>query len=363
MIPYIHLRSRTPAGPANRQILTSTPRSYNVSTPKYEGATFDASTTNLTFLIAGPNNTYDPARVILSFLSPITPTSTLRQSIPAAYLSVLVEGSFDINLYLDVNGEWVSGNRDNEIVWQLNNPVSSAKAPTPIKSWKVTRRTEQILTEFADRSEWGSLYFTGPADLHHQSGTSSVLRQHFAEKGSLRNTVDDTFRRIMDEEPVFAFSKSFKLGDASDEPTVPGLDSVVFTFALIQEPVVQFAAARGLTFMRPLWASYFTSPEDLVSYHYGDFKTASALAQNYSDQLAVDAYASGSQDYQDIAALSARQVLGATQFSGTPDNPILFLKEISSNGNFQTVDVIFPGVSILSLHEPSLACVLARTAP
>lgn len=51
-------------------------------------------------------------------------------------------------------------------------------------------------------------------------------------------------------------------------------------------------------------------------------------------------------------ALSAWQVLGATQFSGTPENPLVFLKEISSNGNFQTVDVIFPAFPFFLYTNP-----------
>jgi hypothetical protein len=276
----------------------------------------------------------------------------MRQSIPAAYLTVYVDGEFDVDIYVDVNGEWVSGNRDNEIIWELSQPALSQQHEAPVKTWKVARKVEQMLTEFADRSEWGTLQFTGPADLHHQCGTSGILRQQFAEKGSLKNQVDGTFRRIMDEEPVFAFSKSFNLGNATKTRKSTDQNSVLFTFALVQDPVVQFAAARGLTFMRPLWASYFSTADELIGYHYADFRTASLLARNYSDQLALDAYASGSSTYQDIAALSARQVLGATQFSGTPDNPILFLKEISSNGNFQTVDVIFPAFPFFLYTNP-----------
>lgn len=332
--------------------LRYTSKLYNVSTPTYEGATFDASTTNLTYRIDGPDSADEPLRLTLSFLSPITPASTLRQSIPAAYLTIYVEGNFDIDVYIDVNGEWVSGNRDNDIEWEFSRPAGSQDGGSSIKTWKVKRRTEQLLTEFSDRSEWGTLYFTGPADVHHQCGTSAILRQHFAETGGLKNEVDRAFRRIMDDEPVFAFSKSFKLGSRVDSQHLVGQDSVVFTLGLMQDPVVQFASARGLTYMRPLWASHFASADELTKYHYADFLTAKSLAQNYSDQLAVDAYASGSQDYQDIAALSARQVLGATQFSGTPENPILFLKEISSNGNFQTVDVIFPAFPFFLYTNP-----------
>lgn len=336
---------------------------FKVAFPKYLGATFDASVTNLTYSILPPNATA-PATLTLSFLSPITPTSTLRQSLPASYLTVHVEGSFDVNLYIDVNGEWVTGNRDNDIEWSLENaePQPGASFSPGIKSWKVQRRTQQLLTEFADRAEWGTLYFSAPQHVQHESGVSAVLRNHFSAKGSLRNTIDGKYRRIMDEEPVFAFSKAFKLGPkdsflddrghSRQAEAVVKTDSVTFTFALAQDPVVQYASARGLTYMRPFWATYFPTAQEMVQHHYQDFDQAVALASNYSRQLDIDAYASGSSDYRDIAALSARQVLGATQFSGTPDDPILFLKEISSNGNFQTVDVIFPSFPFFLYTNP-----------
>ena len=144
----------------------------------------------------------------------------------------------------------------------------------------------------------------------------------------------------MEAEPVFAFSKSFVLNESSSFQA--SSESALFTIAHVQDPVVQFASARGLTFMRPLWASWFTSVESLLSFHYLDYHNAFNFAANYSAQLTKDAEASGSEHYADSVSLTARQVLGATSFSGTPDDPILLLKEISSNGNFQTIDVMFP---------------------
>ena len=292
----------------------------------------------------------------LSFLSPITPTSTLRQSIPASYLSVHVQGDCNLDIYIDVNGQWVSGNRGNDIEWALHETGGNAEdggEAVKLKTWKVKRRTEQLFTEWGDQAEWGSLHFTAPSVVKHESGTSGHLRQRFAKNGTLGNAVDGKFRGIMDEEPVFAFSKSFNLSSnsSSGEGAVKE-DSVLFTLAHIQDPVTQFASARGLTFMRPLWMSYFASESALLSYHYADFPHAAALAANYSNQLAVDAYESGSDNYKDIVALSARQVMGATSFSGTPENPLLFLKEISSNGNSQTVDVIFPAFPFFLYTNP-----------
>lgn len=143
----------------------------------------------------------------------------------------------------------------------------------------------------------------------------------------------------MDEEPVFAFSKSFHLRSSSIKPSA---DSIRFTIAHIQDPVAQYAAPRGLTLMKPLWKYWFASIQQVLKFHYLDFEDASKLAYDYSTQLANDAQQLGADEYRDIVGLTARQVLGATSFSGTPENPILFLKEISSSGNFQTIDMIFP---------------------
>src|SRR3569833_3091656 len=330
----------------------SLPRSdkrFQVAFPKYLGATFDASTTNLTYLISGSEASSDSVKVTLSFLTPITPTSTFRQSIPAAYLTVHAEGGSDENLYIDLNGEWVSGNRDSRIRWDLSHhEPSAADGGVPIKTWKISRSEEQLFTEWDDHAEWGTLYFTAPASVDHESGVSGPTRTQFAQRGYLSNRNDRKSRKVMEEEPIFAFSKSFKLGSDKNLSS----DSVMFTFALIQDPIVQFASARGLTYMRPYWSNFFVEADELIKYHYDDFDTATDLARNYSAQLSKDAFASGSTEYEEIASLSARQVLGATEFAGTPDNPLLFLKEISSNGNCQTVDVIFPSFPFFLYTNP-----------
>lgn len=107
-----------------------------------------------------------------------------------------------------------------------------------------------------------------------------------------------------------------------------------------------------MTNMPPLWKSWFESPEDVLAWHYSDFKDACALASRYSDKLADDAYKSGADDYVDIVALSARQVMGACVFAGTAQDPILWMKEISSDGNTQTVDVIYPAYPFFLYSNP-----------
>ena len=59
-----------------------------------------------------------------------------------------------------------------------------------------------------------------------------------------------------------------------------------------------------------------------------------------------------------LTTLAYRQAFGATQLGGTLDKYWLFLKEISSNGNFQTVDVIYPFHPVLLYTNPDLVKLL-----
>jgi hypothetical protein len=132
--------------------------SYEVEYPFYDGSSYDASTTNLTYRIDTPSS---PLQITVSFLSPITPTSTLRQSIPASYVTVHVQGDVNVNVYMDVNGRWLSGDAGSQIFWNydtVNTEISKAALPR----WKIQRQSELLLSEINDRGEWGTLHFTGP---------------------------------------------------------------------------------------------------------------------------------------------------------------------------------------------------------
>lgn len=152
---------------------------FNLSFPSYLGPQFDASSTNLSFAIRS-SDTNQPILIDISFLSPITPTSTLRQSIPASYLTITATGDTDVHIYIDINGQWVSGDRNTNITWsmQLANDTN-----TPLRSWAIKRDTEDIFAEYNDRAEWGTLLLTAPDEVEYQSGDSGILRQQFSRTG------------------------------------------------------------------------------------------------------------------------------------------------------------------------------------
>ena len=135
--------------------------SYNISFPTYLGAQYDASTTNFSYQIPAPTAEGQPLNLTISFLSPITPTSTLRQAIPASYVNVIVDGGFDIDIYMDVNGFWVSGDGASKLAWSMTD-VAYSDVPQ-LRTWEIKREEELLFSEFGDRAEWGKLLFSGPS--------------------------------------------------------------------------------------------------------------------------------------------------------------------------------------------------------
>jgi len=91
-----------------------------------------------------------------------------------------------------------------------------------------------------------------------------------------------------------------------------------------------------------------------LAFFHSDYANAAGLATTFDSKVSGDSSAAGGADYVILTSLAARQAFGATQLAGTPDTPYLFLKEVSSDGNVQTVDVIFPFHPILVYTNPTL---------
>jgi hypothetical protein len=88
-----------------------------------------------------------------------------------------------------------------------------------------------------------------------------------------------------------------------------------------------------------------------MTWHYNDFPS---YVGKFDHAVIVDSMAAGGQDYLTITSLSARQAFGGIQIVGTQSKMYVFLKEISSGGFSQTVDVVFPAAPIFIYTNPVL---------
>jgi hypothetical protein len=78
------------------------------------------------------------------------------------------------------------------------------------------------------------------------------------------------------------------------------------------------------------------------------------ISEELDIRVQSDSQVAGGSDLMTITTLTVRQAFAATQLVGTPSKPWLVMKEISSNGNTQTVDVVFPMHPILLYTNPTL---------
>ena len=224
------------------------------------------------------------------------------------------------------------------------------------------RQTQLLFSETNEQCDWGYWYWAtdNVANLTYQSGSAQDVRRAFTTYGFLADTQDTSYRAIQQNYPVFAFAKD--LGSVGATPV-----DTVFTMGLAQDEAIQFDGANGVVPVPSLWTSYFANALDAVcfifdekgsadvfklSFFHNDYSTASTSTGGFDSQLAADSVAAGGQNYLTITSLAARQAFGATQLCGTSAKPYLFLKEISSDGNVQTVDIIFPFHPILLYTNP-----------
>jgi len=200
--------------------------------------------------------------------------------------------------------------------------------------------------------------------VKYKVASTDDARTEFIDSGRLSDSVDTQYRSINERTPVFAFSHhvgNVARPNSSQEyiSNIPFLiPSVLFTIGYVQDPIVKYASPSGMKEYLPLWKSYFPTTLEMIYFHYQDYAHCVNVSAQLDSQIERDAYkVSRNVKYDAIVALSARQAIGGIVFAesaheriadGKGSRPLVFLKEISSDGNMQTVDVIFPAYRSLS---------------
>ena len=214
---------------------------------------------------------------------------------------------------------------------------------------KVWRQDQEQFAEVNDQTEYGHWYWAtnNVKALTHQSGQDVVVRGQFESNGTLTNGADTDYRAIEDDYPVFAFAKN--LGSVNATPV-----DTLFSIGLTQELAVQFDGAQGIVSEPSLWTQYWSTELEVLSFFHNDYSYASQRTAEFDNKLLTDATAAGGSDYYAITALTVRQAYGSMELAGTLNKTYMFMKEISSDGNVNTVDVMFPYMPIALYTNPTI---------
>ncbi|KAI5367499.1 Putative six-hairpin glycosidase superfamily [Septoria linicola] len=285
----------------------------------------------------------------ITFLSPVDPKDKQRQGMPVSYMSVNVQSAdgneHEVAIYTDISAEWTSGDRDQIAEWSRGTASGQGEEQSGSVAYhKVWRQLQQEFSENSDQASWGTWYYVTENDngLSYQSGSDIDVRKKFVDDGELANSYDTNFRAINRDYPVFAFAKNLGSVGCSNVETV-------FTINLLQQNSVQFATAVDRVEQVPaFWRASFGDDElSAITTMYYDYQSGAAVSAALDVSVENDARAAGGEDYVAITSLAVRQAFASVQIAGTQDTNYMLLKEISSNGNFQTVDVVFPFHPIL----------------
>ena len=323
---------------------------YNEN-PSVSEEAFTYTATKSIFTMGTPNG----IKFNATFTNPIYPSDLKRHSQIASYLSIDVwstDGNdHDVSVYTDITGEWASGDTNTQIVWETD-----ASSDGKVLSHKFSRETQLAFSQIADTAEWGEWLFTGSANATYQTGADVDVRAQFSSNGALANSNDTNFRAIGDNWPVFALSQD--LGKTQSA-------SAVFSVGHYQEYAIQYLGeGTDVNSMPAYWTTFWDNAEDAASEFWQDYDYAKDAMTKVDDRVQADAVAAGGQDLATVVTLAYRQAYGGMQLVADPLNdnaPLVFLKEISSDGNVNTVDVIWPAMPIFLYDNPEWLRMLIDT--
>jgi hypothetical protein len=212
---------------------------------------------------------------------------------------------------------------------------------------------QQPLTEVGDRAQWGTIVWATPQvpGLTYQSGSSADVRAQFVDQGALTNTNDTSYTSINgDGFPCFGFACS--LGSIGTQA-----QTRQFSLGQVRTPLVSFLGAP----LQPLWTQYFSGWQQMLAFFHGDIAGTRRRASALDARVSADARKVGGTDYEGLCVLSLRQAYGGTELAIGPDSsPWAFLKEISSDGDTNTVDVIYPGSPVWIYLDPQYLSLLLK---
>ncbi|KAF8485559.1 DUF1793-domain-containing protein [Gautieria morchelliformis] len=324
--------------------------SLDLGVQKATQKSFKYTSTQSTFVLSA-----GPVDITANFLSPVEPNDFVKQSLPFSYLALAVEStdgkSHSVQVYTDISAEWVSGDNSLAVNW-------TTATEGDIITHQVQLENQQVFTEVADHTQYGAAYYSTPRSpsTTFQSGQDIVVRGTFTTNGTLLDTQDTAFRAISNNWPVFGLARD--LGFITSNTAFP----VVFSVGHVRDPAIQYIVAGGEFQDRSsFFFTKYASATEAIAAFLPDYPNALASANALDARISLDANKI-SADYEAIVALSVRQALAACELTVgkdptgafNPEDVMYFLKEISSDGNVNTVDVIFPAWPIFLYLNPLL---------
>jgi hypothetical protein len=284
----------------------------------------------------------------VNFIAPVDGDDLQKLSVPFGYIQVQAVSTDGVahatSVYLDISGEWAHGDTNTPVVWTREDLA----APQPTTAFAVHPANPGTPREVNEFAAWGTAVFAAASSgMLSQAGSDATVRGAFLANRPLDGTVDIVQpRAISDRWPVFAYQVD--LGMLGGVPSAPR----VFAIGNVRQPAVTYLQAD----VQPLWQAFWPTWQAMVGAALADAASGNMVsrADALDRKIAPAAVALGGAHYAALCALALRQAFAGTELVGTAADPWLLMKEISSSGNLQTVDVVYPSMPAFLYVSPKL---------
>lgn len=270
---------------------------------------------------------------VLDFFSPVYPASEdyALQSLPYSYLTIntTVEGSVakSVQIFSAIDQTWTAQNSRAELNFTTSNS-------TPRAGWFWFYNPAQTpYTEVGDMATWGSILFGTSLTnaTTHGCDSASKVYSAFASTGALGGL------RSSSCSGSDLAGLAVDLGDSSTA-------TATFAIGFQRDLAIQYLGKAQTGYHRTQWptipeaiSAFIANHDAALSYSLSFDTLIRSKAESVSNDF-------GSK-YADILEASVRQSFAAYELTvpsaDRSAEPSLFLKEISSDGNVNTIDLIF----------------------
>ena len=278
----------------------------------------------------------------LTFTTPAFPDDLVTSSRPIAYLTIVVSSTdgdkHSVQLYIDHASDFPLNSVNERVMfadvslqWEKAMPHAHVLTLYGYDNIAFGVKGDQV------KPNWSHVYFTTSSHFFSASAqhNASLTRGAFLSNQPLPPSDINKPRLIGTDFPVSAFT--FELGEVSSSTTQP----VVVMFAVDDVYTMKWFGE----YQQPLWRhTYDNSVVKMIAAGLQDYYTLKARADEYDSAVLNDLTVRAGQRYATLAVLAHRQVMGATTsvWNEERQEPWVYMKEQSSDGDVSTVDVIFP---------------------
>lgn len=255
-----------------------------------------------------------------------------------------------VQLYIDSSAQASVQSNDEQVNW--SRPSSEGN----LTIMQIGTVAQTHLGQGSDRINWGYFMFATPeqasTDSHSTGSSYSVMTSADIARAAFAN---GTYTKLKDDT-----SGPRKAWTADNFPVLSMGWNVIVTdgpfeqrhFIMAYDQVVSMRYFG--TEMPPLWRQRWPTATAMLQAAQQARGNDLAAASAFDNELVNNLTAVGGDKYATLASLVYRQVTGGTQavWNSLLKEPWVFMKEISSDGDVSTVDVVYPSFPMFQYLYP-----------